>query len=266
MASTALVTSLATVSAYAQDAAAPAATEDAAVWRGIEDIVVTAQRRQETVQSVPIAVSAFSNDQLMRQGISNTLDLGRFVPNLITMNNTGAGTANAFYLRGLGNTESIPTFDPPVGTYVDDIYLSRQNANNINLFDVERVEVLRGPQGTLFGRNTTGGAVNVIMRDPGEEFGGYAEVGYGRYDKMMVRGSFDVPFTEKFAIKLSGYWQDDDGYVKNVTTNQRLNDEDGWGVRLGVRADFADNVRWRSSYARIAADAENILNYECNPA
>lgn len=266
VASTALVTSLATVSAYAQDAAAPAATEDAAVWRGIEDIVVTAQRRQETVQSVPIAVSAFSNDQLMRQGISNTLDLGRFVPNLITMNNTGAGTANAFYLRGLGNTESIPTFDPPVGTYVDDIYLSRQNANNINLFDVERVEVLRGPQGTLFGRNTTGGAVNVIMRDPGEEFGGYAEVGYGRYDKMMVRGSFDVPFTEKFAIKLSGYWQDDDGYVKNVTTNQRLNDEDGWGVRLGVRADFADNVRWRSSYARIAADAENILNYECNPA
>nr|WP_232307657.1 Plug domain-containing protein [Sphingobium chungbukense] len=100
------------------------------------------------------------------QGVSSTLELGRFVPNLVSMNNTGVGSANAFYLRGLGNTETIPTFDPPVGTYVDEIYLSRQNANNINLFDVERVEVLRGPQGTLFGRNTTGGAVNVILKEP----------------------------------------------------------------------------------------------------
>jgi iron complex outermembrane receptor protein len=95
----------------------------------------------------------------------------------------------------------------PVGTYVDDIYLSRQNANNLALFDVARVEVLRGPQGTLFGRNTTGGAINVIMAEPGDTIGGYAEVGYGRYDRKLVRGSIDLPLADSFAIKVSGYWQ-----------------------------------------------------------
>ncbi len=233
---------------------------------GIEDIIVTAQRRSESMQKVPIAVSAFSQDQLRSQGVSSTLDLGRFVPNLLSMNNTGIGTANAFYIRGLGNTETISTFDPPVGTYVDDIYLSRQNANNINLFDVERVEVLRGPQGTLFGRNTTGGAINVVMRQPGTEFGGYAEVGYGSYDKKVVRGSVDIPVNDSLGVKISGYWQDDDGFVKNVTTGDRLNDDDGWGVRLGIRGDLADGIQWTGSYAHIVANGENILNFTCNPA
>ncbi|MCU0892155.1 MAG: Plug domain-containing protein, partial [Sandarakinorhabdus sp.] len=134
----------------------------------IEDIIVTAQRRRERAQDVPIAITAFSAEALQARGVVNALDLTQFVPNLVGLNNTGLGTANAYYLRGLGNTESIATFDPPVGTYVDDIYISRQNANNFNLFDVERVEVLRGPQGTLFGRNTTGGAISVVMREPGE--------------------------------------------------------------------------------------------------
>ena len=143
---------------------AAAATDESDDQSVLGDIVVTAQRREQSVQDVPIAISAFSADQLRAQGVSNTLDIGQFVPNLIAQNNTGLGSANAYYIRGLGNTETIPTFDPPVGTYVDDIYLSRQNANNLTLFDVERVEVLRGPQGTLFGRNTTGGAINVILR------------------------------------------------------------------------------------------------------
>ncbi|MCJ8159817.1 TonB-dependent receptor, partial [Sphingomonas sp. LaA6.9] len=240
----------------------PAAEESTG---GIEDIVVTAQRRSESVQDVPIAISAFSADQLRNQGVSNTLELGRFVPNLVSMNNTGIGSANAFYLRGLGNTETIPTFDPPVGTYVDDIYLSRQNANNINLFDVERVEVLRGPQGTLFGRNTTGGAVNVILKEPGSEFGGFAEIGYGRFDKKVARGSMDIPLAESLSIKVSGYWQNDDGFTKNVTTGQRINDDDGWGARLGIRGELSPSVRWNGSYAHIVANGENILNFQCNP-
>ncbi len=232
---------------------------------GIGDIVVTAQRRAERVQDVPIAITALSADQLEARGIGNTLALGQYVPNLVAQNNTGLGSANAYYLRGLGNTETIATFDPPVGTYVDDIYISRQNANNLSLFDVERVEVLRGPQGTLFGRNTTGGAINVIMRKPGTAFGGYAEIGYGSYGKKMVRASVDVPLADSFAIKVSGYWQDDNGYVKNVTTGQRMNDDDGWGVRLGIRGDLAPWARWNASYARIVANGENILNFDCNP-
>lgn len=247
--------------ALAQTAPAPEADDS-----GITDIVVTAQRREQSVQDVPIAISAFSSAQLEAQGVSNTLQLGQYVPNLIAQNNTGLGSANAYFLRGLGNTETIATFDPPIGTYVDDIYISRQNANNLSLFDVERVEVLRGPQGTLFGRNTTGGAINVIMKKPGDRVSGYAEIGYGSYKKKLARGSIDLPLAPGFAIKASGYWQNDDGYVKNVTTGERMNDDDGWGARLGVRGDLAPDVRWNAAYAHIVANGENTLNFDCNPA
>ncbi|MFM7625649.1 MAG: TonB-dependent receptor plug domain-containing protein, partial [Gammaproteobacteria bacterium] len=147
----------------------------------LEEIVVTAQRREEKVQDVPIAISAFSAEQLERLNVTETLGISKLIPNLLAFNNTGLGTANGYYLRGIGNTESIPTFDPPVGTYVDDVFISRQNANNLGLFDSERIEVMRGPQGTLFGRNTTGGAINVILRKPAEEFGGYVEAGAGQF-------------------------------------------------------------------------------------
>ncbi len=258
--------------AFARDepaAPAPAQAKDAqdsAQNDGLAEIVVTAQRRNESVQDVPIAISAFSSDQLRAAGVASALDIGQLVPNLIAQNNTGLGSANAYYIRGLGNTETIATFDPPVGTYVDDIYLSRQNANNLNLFDVERVEVLRGPQGTLFGRNTTGGAINVILRQPRKEFGGYVEGGYGAYNKKLVRGSLDIPLADSFQIKVSGYWQDDDGYTINNITRQRLNDDDGWGARLGVHGELSPDVRWSGSYAYIQADGENILNFTCDPA
>ncbi len=251
--------------AYAQNAD-QAGTSESETQQGLSEIIVTAQRRQESVQDVPIAISAFTADQLRDQGVSNTLQLGQYVPNLVAQNNTGIGSANAYFLRGLGSTETIATFDPPVGTYVDDIYLSRQNANNLALFDVARVEVLRGPQGTLFGRNTTGGAINVIMAEPGDTIGGYGEVGYGRFDRKLVRGSIDLPLADSFAVKLSGYWQDDDGYVKNVSTGDRLNDDDGWGVRLGIRGELAPWARWRASYAHMVSEGENILNFTCNPA
>lgn len=252
--------------AHAQDSTGATSAAEATEQEGLTEIIVTAQRRQESVQDVPIAISAFSAEQLRDQGVSNTLQLGQYVPNLVAQNNTGIGSANAYFLRGLGSTETIATFDPPVGTYVDDIYLSRQNANNLSLFDVARVEVLRGPQGTLFGRNTTGGAINVIMAEPGNEFAGYGEVGYGRFDKKLVRGSVDVPLADSLAIKVSGYWQDDDGYVRNVSTGERLNDDDGWGVRLGIKGDLAPWVRWRASYAHVVSEGENILNFTCNPA
>jgi iron complex outermembrane receptor protein len=240
-------------------------TQEPVQSEGITEIVVTAQRRAENIQDVPIAITAFSAEDLQAQGISNTLELARFVPNLVGQNNTGIGSANSYFLRGLGSTETIATFDPPVGTYVDDIYLSRQNANNLSLFDVERIEVLRGPQGTLFGRNTTGGAINVIMRQPGRDFGGFVELGYGRFDQVLARGSIDLPLTEGIAVKVSGYFQDDEGYVRNVTTNERLNDNDGWGARLGVRAEFSPALSWRASYMHVVSRAENILNFECNP-
>lgn len=267
LAATVSLLALASPAAAQTSVPAGAPVQTAAADDGtIADIVVTAQRRRERLQDVPIAVSAFTAADLEGKGIRNALDIGQYVPNLIAQNNTGLGSANAYYLRGLGNVESIPTFDPPVGTYVDDIYLSRQNANNLNLFDVERVEVLRGPQGTLFGKNTTGGAISVILRQPGQNFGGFAEVGYGAYNNKLARGSVDVPLADHFQIKVSGYYQANDGYVHDTITNQRLNKDDGWGLRLGVHADLSDRVQWNAGFAHIVDNSDNTLNFTCDPA
>ncbi|MEM7702315.1 MAG: TonB-dependent receptor [Pseudomonadota bacterium] len=249
--------------ALAQDTEAEESAEEQS---GVARIIVTAQRREESVQDVPIAISAFNNEELARRGIANALEVAQFVPNLVGLNNTGLGTANAYYLRGIGNTESIATFDPPIGTYVDDIYLSRQNANNLSLFDVNRVEVLRGPQGTLFGRNTTGGAVNVYMNDPGDDYAGFVEVGYGSYDQKLGRASLDIPLSDSFAVKVSGYFQDDDGYAINTLANDRTNENDGWGVRLGIRGELSDTISWKGSYIHTYADSANVLNFDCDPA
>ena len=139
----------------------------------LEEVLVTAERKEASVQDVPLAVSAYSEEMIERLQIDDTLDLINVVPNLFGGNNTGLGTANMYYLRAQGNDESISTFDPPVGTYVDDVYITRQNVNNVALFDVERIEVLRGPQGTLYGRNTTGGAISVVMKKPSDTMQGY---------------------------------------------------------------------------------------------
>jgi iron complex outermembrane receptor protein len=210
----------------------------------IEEIVVTAERREASVQDTPVAVSAYGEQQMEVLQIENTIDLINVVPNLFGGNNTGLGTANMYYLRGQGNDESISTFDPPVGTYVDDVYVTRQNANNFALFDVERIEVLRGPQGTLYGRNTTGGAIALIMKKPAEEFGGYAEVGLGRFSKSSFKASLDIPLTDTFLTKLSAYSVKDDGYLKNTAVNQTFNAMDNKGVRLALRSLISDNVTW----------------------
>lgn len=260
------MTSAIAIGAVPTAAAAQDQENEAAEERGVGAIIVTAQRREESAQDVPIAITAFNQEQLETRGIANALEVAAFVPNLVGLNNTGLGTANSYYLRGIGNTESIATFDPPIGTYVDDIYLSRQNANNLSFFDVERVEVLRGPQGTLFGRNTTGGAVSVFLSEPGDEFGGYVELGYGAYERVLARASLDIPLAETFAIKVSGYYQDDEGWAINTTTGERTNENDGYGVRLGLRGELSDKVRWDGSFIHTYADSANILNFDCDPA
>jgi iron complex outermembrane recepter protein len=254
-----MLAGLAPMAAQAQSATAEATTS-------LEEVVVTAQRRQESVQDVPIAVSAFTAGELERRNISEALDLIQYIPNLMGSNNTGLGTANAYYLRGIGNTESIATFDPPVGTYIDDIYVSRQNGNNFSFFDVERVEVLRGPQGTLFGRNTTGGAINVILKKPGEDFGGFAEASFGRFDRIGLRGSVDVPLSASFKTKISGYFNDDSGYVKNVTTGEKLNDIHNYGGRIAVQANVTEDLTWDIALVHTRDQSSNILNFDCNPA
>ena len=249
-------------------AALPAATTFAADTKPqdsgslLEEIVVTAQRREEKVQDVPIAISAFSAEQLERLNVTETLGISKLIPNLLAFNNTGLGTANGYYLRGIGNTESIPTFDPPVGTYVDDVFISRQNANNLGLFDSERIEVLRGPQGTLFGRNTTGGAINVILRKPADEFGGYVEAGFGQFGMQTVRGTVDLPVSDRFLTKVSGFMVKDDGYVSNPVTGENdLNAQDAYGLRASMRFLASDALTWDLAVQYIHDQGLNILNF-----
>jgi iron complex outermembrane receptor protein len=272
----------AAVAAGAGTTAAPALAQNVLM----DDIVVTAQRREEQAQEVPIAITALNAEQLQRLQVQETLDLTKLVPNLIGHNNTGLGTANTYSLRGLNNTESIATFDPPVGSYIDDIYVTRQNANNFTLFDVDRVEVLRGPQGTLFGRNTTGGAVRVILKKPGDTLGGYAEVGAGEFDRYQARGSFDLPLTDRIKTKVSGYYVQDNGYVKsrniatvncddilnpgvcttgpNTSTKDDINEQKNWGIRLATLIDITDDITWELSGDYIRDERANLQNWKQN--
>jgi len=210
----------------------------------LEEVIVTSERREASVQDVPIAVSAFNEELVEQLQIDDTLDLIHVVPNLFGGNNTGLGTANMYYLRAQGNDESIATFDPPVGTYVDDVYITRQNINNVTLFDVERIEVLRGPQGTLYGRNTTGGALSVIMKKPGESFGGFVEAGAGKYGRKTLRGSVDIPVSSNFLTKFSGYWVEDDGYLENRRDGKDYNQAELSGIRAAMRWLISDSMTW----------------------
>jgi len=228
----------------------------------LEEVLVTAQRREESIQDIALSVSSFGEEQLRRLGAVETLDMARLVPGFIGHNNTGLGGANTYSIRALNNTESIATFDPPVGSYIDDVFIQRQAANNFSLFDAERVEVLRGPQGTLFGRNTTGGAVRVIMKKPAEEMGGYLELGYGRFDRFTARGSVDIPITPDFLTKISAYYINDDGFVDNVTTGEDgLNFEENVGVRGALQWRISDSVTWDASVMYINQDHANMLNF-----
>lgn len=225
----------------------------------LEEILITAERRSASLQDVPVAVTALTANEMRARQIDEPLDIIDYVPNLCGSNNTGLGSANSYYLRGLGNTESIATFDPPVGTYVDEVYIARQNGNNVAFFDVERVEVLRGPQGTLFGRNTTGGAVSVHMKKPSTEAGGYVQVGYGDFGRWEARGTVDAPISETVLTKLSAFVVDGDGYVENTTTGDELNGEKAFGVRGDLRI-LGDGFTWDLGIDYVDDESLNIVN------
>lgn len=252
-----------------QDNSSPPPTsstqQDSNVDGAIDDnvIVVTAQRRSQKLQDVPLAVSSFSAQQLDAQQIGQTLDIVPYIPNATAQHNTGPGTANAYFIRGLGSADTSATFDPPVGIYVDDLFVARQAANNFAFFDVERVEVLRGPQGTLFGRNTTGGAIRVLLRKPSEEFGGKLSASYGRFDRMEFRGTVDLPISDDVLTKFSGYYIDDSGFVTNRVLNEpKTNEETNWGVRAAVRLKPASMVVWDLAADYINNSRANNLNFK----
>ncbi len=246
-------------SAAAPPPPAPAASD---AGSALQEVVVTAQRRSENLQNVPIAVTSFSAAALATEQIASTLDLGREVPNLFASNNVGQASANVYYIRGLGQTQSFPTFEPQVGTYVDDIYIARQNANNFALFGVDQIQVLNGPQGTLFGRNSTGGAILVTLQKPGKDFGGDVQVGYGSFEGFTGRASVDMPLGDQVRTRLSVFGLTDDGYVQDFTTHQNLNAQHDVGVREAVTLlpKNVSNLTWDMAVDYERNDAANLLN------
>lgn len=213
----------------------------------LEEVVVSAQRKAQNLQEVPVAVSSLSREQLEFFQMENTRDVARSIPNMVAANTVGLGTSVLYFLRGVGSTESIATFDLPVGAYIDEVYLSRQNANQLMLADIERVEVLRGPQGTLFGRNTTGGAVQLVTRQPGEAFAGSAELGYGRFNRIVARGMLNIPLAETGAVQISAFSTERDGWLDNRLSAETFNGEKSQGARAALRIEAVEGLSWHSS-------------------
>lgn len=204
--------------AFAQEAAPQA--EDAAPEGGLQEIVVTAQKRAENVQSVPVAITAVSGDMLTAKGITDVASLAGQAPN-VTLRSTaqfgGSSSVLISYIRGIGQNDFAFNLEPGVGVYIDGVYLARNIGANADLLDLQRIEVLKGPQGTLFGRNTMGGALSIVTRDPGNEFKVKAEVTTGRFNRIDFRGSVDIPLVEdRLVASLAVSTKHRDGYQERI--------------------------------------------------
>ncbi len=217
---------------------------DSKVIQGLEEVTVTAQRREEAEQSVPLAITALSADMLERQQIRNIAQLDQVVPNIVMNQNTGTSSASKIFLRGVGEDESFFTADTPVGIYVDDVYIARQTGAMFDLFDIERLEVLRGPQGTLYGRNTSAGAVKLVSKKPTlGEYLGQAELTVGSYDRLDVRATGNMPIGDKVALQGAVLMRTRDGYTRNAFDGKFVNDQDVKGARVSLLAEPTDSFR-----------------------
>jgi len=205
---------------------------------GIQDIVVTARRTEESLQTTPIAVTALSPEALATAKVENVVDLQRTAPGLV-MGRGSAGTDGMVFvaIRGQGNLQPILANDPAVATYIDGVYIPRPSTGMTDLQDIQRLEVLRGPQGTLFGRNTTGGAINIITNDPTDELSGTFKAEYGNYDNLGVQASFNVPLAQGLALRVSGAINDREGFGDNPLNNRDFADNKSKFVRGKLKYD-----------------------------
>jgi iron complex outermembrane recepter protein len=199
----------------------------------IEEIIVTARKREERLQDTPISITAFSAQDIEARSIHELSDIGAFTPNMeITPGAVNGGNSAQVFIRGVGQLDWMVTGDPGVGIYVDGVYLARTVGGILDLVDIERIEILRGPQGTLYGKNTIGGAINLVTSLPDGELDGYAEVTTGRYDRMDFKGSIEFPIvSDQLSAKLSVVSNNRDGYGKRLADGGELGDEESLSGR-----------------------------------
>jgi iron complex outermembrane receptor protein len=261
MAAASLLTiALVSVEAHAQEAADGTSANDTDAepgQGGIVDIVVTAQKREGRLQDIPIAVSAVGSDEIDRRAVLSVSDLPALVPGVSVAQHAGY---NRLFIRGIGLTSISNGQDPSVSFQVDGVVIGRPSAQLASFFDIERIEVLRGPQGTLYGRNATGGSVNLITRRPTRDLSGYLDVSYGNYDRLELSGALSGPVSKGGDIRARFAFQrvTRDGYGRNVTLSEDVDNQRSFAMRGTIETDLGANadLAITADYAR-----ENDHNY-----
>lgn len=229
------VMALGSLPVHAQTEGGPRATV-------LEEVVVTARRRQESLQDVPIAITAMSDEFMRTNNIENFTQIRHHAPALAISNaGTGVNTP-VISLRGQRASESAIHLEGAVPMYMSDVVLTPSAGTNMIMYDLESVQVLKGPQGTLFGRNSTGGALLFTPKRPGEEFGGYAQLTYGNYDRIGTEFAVDLPASEKLMFRIAGKTEDRDGYQKNILNGEELWDEKSRALRVSMLARPTENL------------------------
>lgn len=208
------------------------------------DIIVTAQRRDERLQNVPVSITALGQQQLRDLGSARPSDIFAQVPNLKFQAAQGGQGIPIFNIRGVTLLDFTDTNEPSVAVYADDVYLGSPHLGNQQLFDIQRVEVLRGPQGTLYGRNAVGGLINFISNRPTDVFSGYATAGYGKDNNVSLEGAVSGPLADDVRARLSGRFERRDGWQTNVVNGSHFGDIDhAIGVRAIVEAEPTDRLK-----------------------
>lgn len=216
----------------------------------IEEVIVSARKREEGLQDAPISLSAFSGEGLEARGIDGIAEIGQITPNMNYQNNPVAGGSSSVatvYVRGIGQRDFLGTIDNGVGFYIDDVLIARTVGAVIDLVDVERVEILRGPQGTLFGRNNIGGAIKLHSAKPAEEFGGYVSGELGTDSLYRIRASVDAPISDTLGSKFTLMRAEQDGYVDRPAGGD-LGNKDMIALRAAFRFEPSEDLSFDLSY------------------
>ena len=224
-----------------------------------DEVVVTARKREETAQSVPIPITALGGDLMEARNVTEIADITKLTPNLSFSAQGINSTVTNVFLRGIGQSNWSETQDPKIGIYIDGVYLSRPQGGMLDLIDVDRVEVLRGPQGTLFGRNTTAGLIHIITKDPTEAFEGFANLGVGTEGHIVMRGVLNVPISDKLSARFAVMSKETDGFIKNQITGQDQGNEDSQSLRASLKY-TGDNYNARLTFDHFESDELSMLS------
>ncbi|NNM77199.1 TonB-dependent receptor [Sphingomonas sp. ID1715] len=234
---------------FAQDTQSATSVTESASAPGEEttnsgDIIVTATRRAEALSDVPIAVSAVTAESLQNSGANDIRQLNQLAPSLL-VSSTGSEANGSARIRGIGTVGDNPGLESSVAVFIDGVYRSRSGIGLNELGEIDRVEVLRGPQGTLFGRNASAGLIHIISKKPSFEFGGMGEISYGNYDFIRAQGAVTGPLTEQLAARLEGVYVKRDGFYRDPANNTRVNDRDRYFVRGQLLFEPSDDLSFR---------------------